>query len=349
MSGFIKHLKNPFTGNTIFPVTKTRAVYNQDGTRLDKYIDGLRGSASNNLLINGNFANPINQRGKTLATANGYFIDRWQFGAQNNEVSCTVDSGYIGIDVGAGVSNGVYFAQDIEFPEKYVGKSMAFSMKYRANGNSADVSKCHMFLQITLGSGTNVTQSLGNFTLDGAWNILKKVVTIPNEVITRLRVGIGIGYNMSSSEFSSITSATMSNNFDIDIEWVKAELGEVATAYVPRLYQDEWQLCQRYYREIACIVNMVTYSANTLIFYIDAIKGMRTTPSATFKSSEFNSGNGAYLSNISNSMQTGFIFELSIGQQSNTVRCIATKTSHGLTNGVFVATSGNKICLDAEM
>ena len=79
MAGFIRNLKNPFTGNYIFPVTKTRAIYDDYGNRLDNYLNSLYGSPSSNLLINSNFANPINQRGVTFpyATANTYFIDRW--------------------------------------------------------------------------------------------------------------------------------------------------------------------------------------------------------------------------------------------------------------------------------
>lgn len=42
MAGIIRNLKNPFTGNYIFPVTKTRAIFNDDGTRLDNYLSELQ-------------------------------------------------------------------------------------------------------------------------------------------------------------------------------------------------------------------------------------------------------------------------------------------------------------------
>ena len=79
MAGSIRNLKNPFTGKYIFPVTKTRAVFNEDGTRLDNYLNSLYGSPSSNILINSNFVNPVNQRGVTFpySTTETYFIDRW--------------------------------------------------------------------------------------------------------------------------------------------------------------------------------------------------------------------------------------------------------------------------------
>ena len=77
MAGSIRNLKNPFTGKFIFPVTKTRAVYNNDGSRLDNYLGSIK--CTNNLLVNSNFINPVNQRGVTQDTwADGsYGLDRW--------------------------------------------------------------------------------------------------------------------------------------------------------------------------------------------------------------------------------------------------------------------------------
>lgn len=42
MAGVIRNLKNPFTGKLVFPVTKTRAIFNDDGTRLDNYLKELQ-------------------------------------------------------------------------------------------------------------------------------------------------------------------------------------------------------------------------------------------------------------------------------------------------------------------
>lgn len=41
LTGLVRNLKNPFTGNFIFPVTKTTAIYDAKGNRLDKVLNGL--------------------------------------------------------------------------------------------------------------------------------------------------------------------------------------------------------------------------------------------------------------------------------------------------------------------
>lgn len=43
--GFIKQLKQLFTGNQLFPVTKTNAVYDDNVGRLDTYMKGLLAEA----------------------------------------------------------------------------------------------------------------------------------------------------------------------------------------------------------------------------------------------------------------------------------------------------------------
>lgn len=52
------------------------------GTKIDglaAYVGNIRtGGQPWNLLDNSNFLTPVNQRGKTSVTANGYFIDRWR-------------------------------------------------------------------------------------------------------------------------------------------------------------------------------------------------------------------------------------------------------------------------------
>lgn len=42
MAGFIRNIKNPFTGNYVFPVTKIRAVYDDNGNRLDYHLEEIK-------------------------------------------------------------------------------------------------------------------------------------------------------------------------------------------------------------------------------------------------------------------------------------------------------------------
>lgn len=52
-------------------------------------------AAPRNLLDNSDFRNPVNQRGQTSYTGNGYSIDRWKSGSSNSAL--TVNDGYITI------------------------------------------------------------------------------------------------------------------------------------------------------------------------------------------------------------------------------------------------------------
>lgn len=124
MAGFIRNLKNPFTGKFIFPVTKTRAIYDDNGNRLDNYLNSLYRSPSSNLLINSNFANPINQRGVTFpyATANTYFIDRWFV----NEYA-TVSKTSKGLKITSGSSGTGFIKQIIE--DNLTGQYVTLSTK----------------------------------------------------------------------------------------------------------------------------------------------------------------------------------------------------------------------------
>lgn len=125
MAGFIRNLKNPFTGKFIFPVTKTRAVYDDNGNRLDYYLESMKSISGNNLLINSNFANPVNQRGVTFpfSGSDEYFIDRWWVNNHINYVKKTSK----GIMLIAGsVSHGL-MKQTIE--DNLIGQCVTLSAK----------------------------------------------------------------------------------------------------------------------------------------------------------------------------------------------------------------------------
>ena len=58
--------------------------------------------APHNLLDNSNFRNPVNQRGKTSYSAEGYSIDRWYFYNPNGDGTVTINNGYISLTGGSG-------------------------------------------------------------------------------------------------------------------------------------------------------------------------------------------------------------------------------------------------------
>lgn len=64
-------------------------------------VDGATGQGSavrisnRNLLDNGDFRNPVNQRGQTSYTGNGYGIDRWRVSTNNSTAAVSVGDGCI--------------------------------------------------------------------------------------------------------------------------------------------------------------------------------------------------------------------------------------------------------------
>ena len=82
-----------------------------------------------NLIENGHFVNPINQRGKTDYTTVGYTIDRWRLDSLG-----TVSIGSNKIILTASSENTLYFSQLLNVTDKILDKIMTFSVLL-ANGS----------------------------------------------------------------------------------------------------------------------------------------------------------------------------------------------------------------------
>lgn len=172
--------------------------------------------ANPNILINGDFRNPINQRMQTVYNTNGYSIDRWLL--WNANTTLTVDNGYCTL-------TGDYNAlvQNIEFPTRYSNTEVTLSAKVKGSGGG---------IEINLYSG-ELDKQLGKASINTTeWKEISFTCNIENLT--------------DNSKRLSVTVAGAGAEY-IDIEWVKLELGSNATPFVPRLYGEELALCQRYY------------------------------------------------------------------------------------------------------
>ena len=72
---------------------KTSAV-NESKTYTDSQV---RKAAPRNLLDNSDFRNPVNQRGQTTYTTDGYTIDRWCLWVESGNLNFAVNNGYISL------------------------------------------------------------------------------------------------------------------------------------------------------------------------------------------------------------------------------------------------------------
>lgn len=170
-----------------------------------------RRPVNNNLLINSNFANPVNQRqyDGTVTDTSIYTIDRWKLNAGQ---AFDLDANGITFKPH---STTCYFVQRIKANE-LKGKKVILSMKI--NG------KVHSLSAVVSEENSN-----NSMTIDGA---------------------IAMNFNYDSSNDIIAVDLSINAGSTPTVEWAKLELGEVATPYVPRLFTEELNLCKRFFQKL---------------------------------------------------------------------------------------------------
>lgn len=233
-----------------------------------------------NILINGDFSNPVNQRnltkygrlgtGSTL-TKPGYTIDRWIKKCEASTVEILDDC--IRFSIGNTVmARDVKFGQSLEFPKSYAGKTVTLSTGikeivgyielglfygYEEHGCLPDMSICSILIDKP---GTySVTAKIPE-DFDGTY--LTFMYYMRNNVET--------GQIITSDDY-------------VDIKWAKMECGEVATTFTPRLRGGEMMLCQRFYENflhsMLCVIP--TSTSKTAVPLMGFKVKKRTIPKIT--------------------------------------------------------------------
>ena len=182
-----------------------------------------------NLLINGDFR--VWQRGTEIsqfANTNKYTADRWICGFVNDGKTHTFKkhaNGIMSVE-----PNGGYLKvrQVVQIPDSIRGKKVCLSVCVR--GKRTDGTKANF----QIGYGTYSS---------GTWS--KPTIT-PKQVSNDEWETFNIVYSLPQSELPYVEIYCFTSN-PIYIKWVKLELGEVATPFVPRTYAEELAMCQRYF------------------------------------------------------------------------------------------------------
>lgn len=258
-----------------------------------------------NLLINSNFANPVNQRGITAetwsneATSNPpYGFDRWRLGSS---IVSSIDNGITFQSTG-GDNNGL--AQFVEFGVE--------------DGKTYSLSAC---IDGKIISGTTVATSSG-------------LCTAYEDDSVRLF----LAYSSSRAVYGFYIRFKDTNQHTVT--WAKLELGNYATPYAPRLYQEEWLLCQRYYQNYS-FSYVFAFNIKTAELYFGLVNKAiptRTIPKFTIKEATVMSDS---------TPQTGFTISVQGGSTIERYVLVATKNSHNLTFGK--AWIYGTLLLDAEI
>lgn len=195
-----------------------------------------------NILINSNFV--VNQRGGVTYTSSGYTVDRWNIQSTSTFVVSPNSSGKIRIN-NTGSAN-LFFVQYIENFAELAGKTLSYVIK-----------------------------------VDGV--CYTKSETMPETFVgnlgyASLNVPFGVIYlfNYSDNKFAFTVQVNAGQN--IQIEYVKLEVGAFSTEYVAKTYSEELKECQRYFFKTKLYMVFLAQNATKLLGMINSPNEMRSTP-----------------------------------------------------------------------
>lgn len=261
---------------------------------------------------------PINQRGQTSYTVAGYGIDRWK--CERTTHTLTLQSDYIHWERTTTGYNPLFY-QPVNVR---AGEVYTFSILYRTTFRK---------LRMTATSGTYIPES-------SSWTLFTHTFTAGG---TTPNVGI----QDSSNAFGLDDTGKYA-----DVKAMKLELGAQQTLAhqengawvlndIPN-YEAEMIKCQPFLTTLSrySAWRATSLSANEIWFYVTVPSTMRSaTPTLV-------NGTNFAVRGWGGSNETGFSFEIS-RVFKNAIQIKASKTSHGLTDAVLLANTGD-VLVSAE-
>ena len=199
----------------------------------------------NNLLINSDFRNPVNQRGEVEKSTSGCWLDLWR---KDGISTASLKDGYI--ELSAGAESAEFSLYQYLSVKEILGEKVTFSVKKHDGGMislTADIP----------GSFPNKTEIIASKQTDDV------VLKIEMSSSKKIRVIIGVPANRT-----------------VALEWSKLEVGDRATPYVPRIYDEEFLICQRFYQKRNVRDAMpIRIGSDYLRFTIPILPKMQAAPS----------------------------------------------------------------------
>lgn len=298
-------------------------------TYKDKALAFTTDISNPNLLINGDFQ--VNQRGLTTYTEiKKYTVDRW---VQREHGTVEILNG--GIRVNCTETGQVGINQSLETFSKLFGKTLTLSMKVNAisgsdwilRATSANNSYWHTH---PIAEKTSIsTIGLHSVTFDFDASSMSNYPLF----------NVGIFGNCSQGDY-------------IEIEYIKLEVGSVATPLSPKPYGQELLDCMRYYQKIDDLrLNSSLLQSNQIQYSLPLqipIRGYDETAYPILPTVDFGT---LAVQSISGTDQTGFTFSIAFGSTYMLI-IKASKTGHGLTTIASATMKGSPttpMTIDAEI
>lgn len=267
------------SGNVYYPHTDSSFVrYDNDKTikeKIDNINTDLNEIANPSILINGDFRNPINQRGFTSRTYTGsnwvYGIDRWFVGIidSNNQSECILNNGYISLKSKANDGTvGTYTL--LENPKSFAGKTLTASFKYRIVEGDPDSFEIASYNNLTTnGTFYRYSEDSNKLINDGLWHTHSFTFKVSENKVNDNFTSFLISTGKLINPANDYTWVKPTIDCQIDIQWVKLEYGSSATPFYPRSYGEELALCQRYYEVIDRVFRTTGFTLGDGMFAIE--------------------------------------------------------------------------------
>ena len=232
-------------------------IITKNSLPLDRII-GINDIRNNpNLFINGDFRNPVNQRKNSQYTSNNYCIDRWK--KWTDKFTTSVQNGFL-----RNQGTWIVLLQYLEESPKLFKKGTVFTMSAKVKCEKTRPVK---FSYYDHTSSNSIGEVCPEITVGTDWKVISHTVTVNVDIVHQ------------NTAFCIETSWNDADTATLDIEWIKIELGSVATPFVPRLYAEELALCKRYY-EVSnddCLISGVKQHTSYITEYKYDV-GKRVSP-----------------------------------------------------------------------
>ena len=237
----VKNIRDYIDGNIKPPIDKNTQDIKTMSEKLDTGLNNLSQLSNPNLLINGDFQ--VWQRGTSFVNKNLiYTADRWKYVCWNATTS--KEQGKLEkTDEGVKISDFAdqsYILQPFEPIEykKMNGKTITATVMIKGS----NLTKGSFFIQFgykTGGDRINQIKIIGYKDITNEYKVFTFTYTLPKGLTD---------FDISCGSFERENLGGIFNNDGIlEIKYIKLEIGDKATPFIPRSYGEELALCQRYY------------------------------------------------------------------------------------------------------
>ncbi len=272
-----------------------------------------------NIFVNGNFQ--VNQRGKTTYTSSSssiiYTVDRWCFSKMAG-TTCTVGKNKVTLTA-SGTSRNDFYMQYVANPSFYSGKTLTLSISYQnLNGRFG----------LGMWDGSSFSQTPWTTTSKGTITLTKTIQSSCTSL---------------SCEFLKDTTT----NISIEILSAKLEIGNKATLFFQRTYDEDFELCKPYFLRLKANSNYTAFATGITCSSSKAIvlipQRMRANPSISYSGSI----------KILNSSSYHTVSSISVDSRGSNGLALACSGSSFTTGQAAILSSQNDssayIDLDAEL